>query len=277
MKKWTLLLLMFAAGAARASAQPRDIAAISILQEDTSDLERGGNVRLLETEIRLGYPLWRNESSSSTLGVRWTRYDFDMDASARQDFTAHSIRLPLRISWRSPNDWRWISTLTPGLYSDLERIAADDIGLSALLIGSYPWRSNWTVALGAVYGREFGRSRAYPALGVTWTPDAHWTIEWTFPRPRVSYRMSDRLLWTALLEPGGDSWSIAQADQRRNIALSEFRFGTGFEWQFARRIALLAQVGTVFNRELEIREGRRLESEESIDTSWYARIGLSLR
>lgn len=271
---YLFLFSVFLFSVMSASAQPRDRSSFYYLYEDSASLDSGGRLALRETEFRTGYPVWKEPGRVVSLGLRWTQYDFLSSAPPVEDFTAHSLRFPLTAVWPRDAGWSWMANVAPAIRSDFESMTSDDLGISAMVIGTYPWRPELRLSAGAVYGQDFGRSRLFPALGASWTPTPEWQVDLLFPRPRVTYKATPSLTFIAGMEPGGDQWNIDLAGDERDLALSEYRAGLGVEWQFARHFALVAHAGHVFGRELEIRDGRRKESETDIDDTWFARIGL---
>lgn len=271
-----IALLLFAVIAANAQP-PRERSALVYTYAGSASVEGGGRLALRETELRTGYPVHRAPDQVVTLGLRWTRYDFHASGEGLEDFTAHSLRLPLRGVWPRREGWTWMAMVAPAIRSDLESISSDDFGVSAMAIGTYPWRTNWRISAGAVYGQDFGRSRVFPALGATWTPSDAWTIDLVFPRPRVAYRVNESLLVGVGMEPGGDQWNVELEGVVRDVALKEYRAGAGFEWTPVRNLALQGQVGAVIGRELDARGGGLPRSERDLGETWYARLGLMFR
>lgn len=257
-------------------AQQRERVGFTYTYEDRAGLSEGGTLALRELEIRTGYPVWRDGGRVLTPGVRWTRYDFLTPDRILGDKTVYSLRFPIRFAQSSSNGWSAFFLLTPSVRSDFESLTTDDLGLNALAIASRPLGEHWSVSGGIVYGQDFGRTRFYPALGATWRPDDAWSIELLFPRPRIAYRADERLAWTLALEPGGDQWNVELPHGSRDVALSEFRAGLGVDWRIHKRVRVIGQAGLVFNRELEIRDGRRKEGASDVDDTGFIRLGFAL-
>ncbi len=272
-----LLLALLTLAAVTAFGQGRERAVVQYLHEGSGDLEGGGDLTLREMELRTGLPPIRNGNRMLNLGLRWTVYDFQAEDSGLDDFTAHSIRLPIRGSLSHSNAWSWSALLTPALRTDFEHLTTDDLGINGLFLGTYPWRPTVNLTAGLVYGQTFGRSQFFPALGATWTPDPAWSLELLFPRPRVVYTPAPQVSFNLALEPGGDEWNIDLEGQSRDLALEEYRAGAGAEWRLAQHLAVTLQSGYVFSRDLEVRDGRRKEWERAVGDSWFARIGLLYR
>jgi hypothetical protein len=255
----------------------RERSAFVYTYEGESSADGGGRLALRETELRTGAPLLRSENLRLTAGLRWTMYDFLARGEDIEDFTAHSVRFPFRAVRPRTAGWTWMATVAPAVRSDLQSIDSDDFGLSALAIGTYPWRPDLSLAAGAVYSQDFGRSRVFPALGVTWTPSEAWVVDASFPRPRVTYRTGETLAISAGMEPGGDQWNVEIDGVVRDIALKEYRAGLGIEWTPVRNLIVLAQAGGVFAREIDARGGGLPRIERDIDETWYARLGVVFR
>ena len=269
-----LFSVIFSSALIAQAQPPRDRATVSYLYEGKASVDSGGHLTLRETEVRTGYPVWREPDRVISLGVRWTRYDFLSTEPAISDFTAHSLRFPVTAVWPRGEGWSWMTMIAPALRSDFESLTSDDLGISAMAIATHPWRPGLRVSAGAVYSQDFGRSRLFPALGAQWMPSADLTVDLMFPRPRLTYKATPTLTVAAGLEPGGDQWNIDLDGDSRDLALSEYRAGVGAEWQAARRFALILQAGHVFGRDLELRDGRRKISETDVDDTWFARVGL---
>ncbi len=256
-------------------AQGRERVAYSYTYEGAAQLEDGGEVSLRETELRTGLPpLWRDDTRMLTLGLRWTQYAFLSNDPAVEDFTAHSIRFPIRAAITSTNDWSWAVILTPAIRSDFDGFSTDDLGFNGLVLATYPWRPAWKVSAGMVYGQNFGKSQFFPALGAVWTPSPAWQVDLMFPRPRVAYVASSNLTLNATVEPGGDEWNINFQGDSRDLGLEEYRAGVGADWKLARNLFLALQGGYVFARNLEVRDGRDREFERDLGDTWFARVGL---
>lgn len=272
---WLIISSLALAACGDALAQGGERLAYSFTYEDSAGLEGGGDLTLRETELRTGLPpLWRDETHMLTLGLRWTQYDFLSSGETFKDFTAQSIRLPLRGAITRSNDWSWAVILTPALRSDFDGVTSDDIGFNGLVLATYPWSPAWNFSAGLVYGQNFGRSQFFPALGAVWKPDPVWQVDLLFPRPRVAYTATSNLTIQAGVEPGGDEWNINFNGESRDLALTEYKAGAGFEYKLARNLFVAVHAGYVFNRKLEVRDGRRREMENDIADTGFARIGL---
>lgn len=260
-----------------ASAQSaRERSAFTYTHEGPAKTEQGGEIELREVELRTGFPIYRGPSVRVMAGVRWTRYDFSIEEEDLADFTAHSLRFPIRAVGPEKGGWRWMNMIAPAIRSDLESVSSDDLGVSAMSLASRDWARGWRLSLGAVYSQDFGRSRLFPAIGALWTNEV-WTVDVQFPRPRLIYRATDSLSFGVGLEPGGDEWNVELAGTERDVALKEYRAGLGVEWSPVRNLSLQAQAGGVFGREIDVRGGGEPRLERDLDETWYARLALIFR
>lgn len=261
-----------------AQSTERERSGFAYLYENSADIDSGGKVALEEVQLRLGYPVFRQDAFSTIAGFDWSRYEFDFSRGAlRSDFTAHSLRFPLRAMWRNRERWSWMVMAAPSIRSDMEHVDWDDAGLSALALATYPWRTNARLSAGAVYSQDFGRSRVYPALGLRWTPSESWLVDIQFPRPRAVYRINRAWSVSSGLEPGGDQWNVHLDGRERDVSLKEFRTGVGVEWSPIPNFAVHVQGGYVFNRELEARGGGLPRDTVDLDDSYFARLQLIFR
>lgn len=268
---------MLLATAMTADAQPRrERASFSLNSEAKADLdgESGDSLALSEVEVSVGYPILRRPDGTLTLGLRYIRSDFDISSARITDFDAVAVNVPLRYTYRGMTNWTWMASLSPGLHTDFDGITSDDIRAAALLIGTRTMSPEWSLSGGLVYNQDFGRSRVFPAIGALWQPDARWRIEALMPRPRVVYSPTESVDAYWLIEPSGDSWNIRLPEGSRNVGLGQWRTGLGLDVRLGRGLALFVQAGWVFDRELEIRDGRDKVDSLDIDDTWSVRAGL---
>jgi len=274
---WIVFCIALVAATAHAQ-QRRERAGVSATIEARADLDGqpGETLSLSEWEVSSGYPVLRRNESTLVLGVRYVRSEFDIESSRIDGFTAHALNVPLRYSYRGMTNWLWLASLGPGLHTDFDGVTADDLRATALLIGTRTLSPSLSVSGGLVYNQDFGRSRVFPAIGAVWKPDETWRVEALMPRPRVVYTPSSRLDLYGVIEPSGDSWNVRLDGETRNVGLEEWRAGAGVEWRITGTLALFAQAGWVFDREIEIRERRDKLDGIGIDDTWYARAGLKM-
>lgn len=258
-------------------AQGRDRGTFSFLYEPGARVEGGGRLTLGESRLSTGLPPSRWDDNMINVGFEWTHYDFRTEDTQPSDFDTDSVGLSLRWGFGDKKGWSGSVIFSPSLRSDFETVTTDDLGLSGLVLGSYPARSNLTTVVGLVYSRSFGRDKLFPALGATWLPAHRWQVDLIFPRPRVTYQASEKARYHIGLEPGGDEWNIELPEGSRDLSLEEYRAGGGAEWRLTRHVGLLAQAGAVFGRELEVRDGRDKQYDYDIGDTWFARIGLLYR
>lgn len=270
-RSWLLLVLL------TCSAVARERGSFSALTEPRASVKGGGQVTLMETRLSSGLPPLRSGNHMVNIGFEWTRYAFAFDDAPFEDFQVDSLGLPVRWGFGPKQGLSGSLIFNPSLRTDFDGITTDDLGLSGLALGRYPWRTNLILSFGAVYARSFGRNRLFPAVGATWNPTPDWQVDLVFPRPRVSYQATDSTQIMVGLEPGGDQWNVRLNDVNRDLALEEFRAGVGVEQSLGGRWALIAHGGSVFGRSLKVYDGRDRESKRDLGDTWFARIGLRYR
>lgn len=262
-----------------ALAQQRERASASALWDGRSAIEGNPDDRIAiqETELSTSHPVLRRTNLTALAVVRWTRYAFDVDAKDFDDLTTHSVRLPLRLTYRGLPEWTLIASVTPGLSTDFDGVTTDDLVVGALFLANRRWSESLTLSAGAGYSQAFGASRGFPALGATWEPREDVRIELIFPRPRILYTAAPSLDLFAVFEPGGDQWNIRDEGRTRDLALEEYRAGLGLEWRHGSRLALVALAGAALQRQLDLREDGTRVFRRDIDDTWFLRAGLVFR
>lgn len=149
--------------------------------------------------------------------------------------------------------------LTPAYYSDFENTGADSFRMMARVIGFYTTSPQTQWVFGFAYlDRE--DVRALPVLGVIHVPHADLRLDLVFPKPRIARRISASGQWERWGylsgEYGGGSWGIKRANGTDDIATySDWKLNLGFEQRYQNGRSLLLEVGYVFNREIEYRDG----------------------
>lgn len=275
--RWSLILSLLTVTPWMTYAQQRDRGGFSILTEPGAAVEDGGEVTLIETRFTSGLPPIRSGGRMINIGFEWTHYTFNTKDTQPADFDVESIGIPVRWGFGRKEDWAWSLIFNPSLRTDFDGLTTDDIGLAGLALGRYPWRTNVSVTVGAVYARSFGHDRLFPALGATWNPSPDWQVDVVFPRPRVSYQATASTKLYLGMEPGGDQWNVRLNGQSRDLALEEYRAGAGVDYALVGRWVLSLQGGQVFSRGIKVYDGRDQESKRDLDDTWFARIGLLYR
>lgn len=271
-----IILFGLLTAATLAHAQSRERGSASFVLDSESDLEgaAGDSIAIRESEFSTGVPVSRGPRHSFSVGLRWTRYAFEVESADFDDTVVNSVRAPLRFNYRGFTNWVVLASLTPGLSTDFDGVNGDDLVLGAMLLGNYRWSETLTLSAGAGYSQAFGTSRGFPALGLTWQAADILRVELVFPRPRIVVTPTPDLDLFALVEPAGDKWNIRDEGRSRDLALEEYRCGLGFEWRFHPNLAWVTMAGGTVNRQLDLRDGDERIFRKDIDDGWFVRTGL---
>jgi opacity protein-like surface antigen len=119
---------------------------------------------------------------------------------------------------------------------------------------------------GGVYEYSYGKSAAYPYLGLLYSITPRCTLGLVFPWPNLTYAASDRWLLQLGISPGGSSWVKRGADYEATESLSSWNFIAGASYRFQKNLWLYAGAGVAGFRGLEIESGdnrSRLDSKPS--------------
>jgi hypothetical protein len=215
-------------------------------------------------------------------GFGYTRLTAISEPALPEELFEYSIGL----TWIRPVSQRWtvLSMLGAAMATDNENRSSDAWQFRGGVFGIYERNENWKWTFGALAtGRQ--DLPVIPAVGVVYTPRPDWRVDLTFPRPRLSYRISETVSREQWVYCGigfqGDTWAWQRSstlDDR--LTLRDWRVVAGWEVlpvssgdlprAAGRRLQL--EIGYVFARELEF--DYRNESQP-LDDGWMA--GLSTR
>ena len=178
---------------------------------------------------------------------------------------------------RDCNDcWSTMVWARPMVRSDFES-SDDNFYLSAAAFATYTWLPDTLeVSLGAVYLDRDDVS-LLPAAGVLWTPSPLWRYELIFPKPRIAYLLSKNGTcsekWAYLGGSlGGGSFAVQRASGLTDeLTIHDLRLVLGVETVKAGGGGLFAEIGYVFDRELEYRSNRQ---SMDFDDAFMVRGGL---
>jgi len=164
-----------------------------------------------------------------------------------------SVYLPLA------EKWSLTGTIGPSIFTDGQNVTSSSYRTTGLALGMYQWTPTTKFALGFVYlDRE--DIRAIPAAGVFYRPSEDLKIDLFFPRPKISYRLSQREnqeRWIYLAgELGGGSWAVQRANGVNDVlSYRDLRLIAGYESVKKDVFRWLVEAGFAFNREVEYLSG----------------------
>ncbi len=169
-------------------------------------------------------------------------------------------RASLGIMWRKPISDRLTTMIgvTPESASDMEA-TKNAVRVTGLGMATYDWTPETKVTLGVVY---LNRSdiNVLPIAGLIWTPNETTRLDLTFPRPRISKRVSwfdapfrNTEDWIYLAgQLGGGTYAVERPlGFDDEMTFRDFRFILGMERKTDSGIKGFAEIGYVFGRKVE--------------------------
>lgn len=237
-----------------------------------------GKVAGQEIAAALSVPACRLEHFTLGLGVgcQWNRFEFDGVAIDNMDL--YALTLPIDLIYEGLPRWTFWGNVSPGLFSDLKHINADDY--RTLLHGLVLYRllPQLQLAAGASYDREFGDDKVYPIGGAIWNIGRQWELNALFPSPSLRYSPTRRCVLFANARPAGNKWNLHLADDASDgdFKLESWQIGLGAEVEACRHIWLHGSAGMDVDRSYEVQDaGWRIKSEAG--ETWFARAGIVVR
>jgi hypothetical protein len=136
----------------------------------------------------------------------------------------------------------------PGEYS------ADALQLLAALVWERPLNERWAFSYGICGDHRFGNYRVYPTVGATWQPHPSWSVEFGFPRSRLSFQVSRSLALVLRIEPNGNEWYVKDKSlQTYSQLLYEANLlEWALNWRAHEHFMVSASIGREFDRHYEL-------------------------
>lgn len=238
----------------------------------------GGEGAIHELDF-LGTPLYRCSGGCQLavgLSFKWSGFEFD--AVSLDDLDLYALGLSFDVV-RTRGPWTFWANVAPSLFTDFERLTADDFRTLVGALAMYAWRPNAQWALGASYDREFGEDKLYPLAGAIWKIGRDWELNLVLPAPRATWAPGRKLLLFADARPAGGLWNVTddETDGDLDFKLEGYRLGLGAEYELAPHLWLHAAAGASLERTYEIGDGHRRLLESDAEDTYFARAGLVVR
>ena len=232
------------------------------------------SIHELDTLITVLYLPADALDAAAALNVIWTRLAFS--GIDHDDLDLYQVMLPVDLLLKA-DPWNWWLNVTPGPFSDLDRVTGDDY--RTLLHGAVLYRSGphlqWGLGLG--YDRVLGEDRVYPLGGFVW--DNGWDLRLNALLPELRLEWAPSRSWLAYLQvqPAGGVWHVRDAGSEYDLKIEGFRIYGGGEMCIAPHVWLQAGTGLTAFRNYELKEkgGNRIDSDA--EEAWFARVALLLR
>jgi hypothetical protein len=243
-------------------------------EDDVSQHEikvRGG-AQLLSADDH-GYDLFLGGGYQATI---WS-----FDDSRLDELDLHKLTASLTGVFKASENILIKAEVKPGIHSDFEDVDEDDSRIEGSLVGTYVQSPELQWVLGVGFGEDFGDPAAFPIVGARWQATENLLARLVFPKPRVTYSLSDDLRIFMAAEPTGGQWNVGDEDVDRqvDVELKGFRTGIGGEFQVCQGGWLHLMVGAETGRELQvgIDEDDAFDDEVEMEDTAFVQIGFGLR
>jgi hypothetical protein len=163
-------------------------------------------------EFRLGVPLppviMDTFVMITSLNYRLFEADITTDVLSG-DFDLHTLRLPIQAAWLSPTTpWMGVAYVEPGLSTDFNVVNSDSFDLSAAIGAGYRFSSDFMVALGLGYSRNYGDEDIFPAFALLWRVSDDFLLTASPDGIVPEWRVNDDLRVKLRLDLIGGRWTI---------------------------------------------------------------------
>jgi hypothetical protein len=235
-----------------------------------------------ELQLSATAPLYLGPEGRLFSGLRLQWNHFDFTGSEWRDVDTYIIAVPFRAMYDLAEKWTLMGTLAPALFSDMQHISEDDLKLSFMALGMYTLSPKIRLSIGMAYARIFGRDKAFPVAGASWSPTPQWQVSLMYPRPGITYAPTRKLRLFTYVTPAGSEWNIEHRvdgeDQQCEFRFKGYRAGLGAEYDLTSFLSLEISGGGVFNRNYDLKD-KHADSiiDEDLQDTWFAQIGLRVR
>ncbi len=197
-------------------------------------------------------------------GVAYTRWDFGRDSGNPLPANLQSVAFPLTGSWRFRDGWQAFGEVSPGLYSDFERISGDDFNAPFISGVGYTVNPDLQVFLSV----SVDPRRDIPVVGgpgVRWRFAEQWTLSLLLPRPQIQYRPSADWTFHIGAEMMGGAYHLHRTYGRDNglsamddqiATYREIRAGVGARWGRPKGFYASLESGWMIDRRFVLNDAR---------------------
>jgi hypothetical protein len=241
----------------------RSRASITCSREAKSDFKstdsRTESASMSELQLSATAPLYLGPEGRLFSGLRLQWNHFDFTGSEWRDVDTYIIAVPFRAMYDLAEKWTLMGTL--GMYTLSPKIR---------------------LSIGMAYARIFGRDKAFPVAGASWSPTPQWQVSLMYPRPGITYAPTRKLRLFTYVTPAGSEWNIEHRvdgeDQQCEFRFKGYRAGLGAEYDLTSFLSLEISGGGVFNRNYDLKD-KHADSiiDEDLQDTWFAQIGLRVR
>lgn len=256
---------------------PLPVYELSGVYIEEADFEGGSDSGLMELTGNWGCAYFRDVLSGD-LDTHIRFHSTFFLRTAALDLPENVTEISLDLLWinRLRDGVGIIAGLTPGLYSDLERIDADGLYMPIRVAGVKSFAPRVSGIAGLDLRLGFDRE-IMPIIGIQWQPAPAFRLELGLPESLIRVFPSDewsiygKFLWSNV------SYSLRERnnDSRDQLTMDDFRSSLGVQVMMDDQIGLIFEAGRVYHRSMvfELRDGS--SSEHEIDDSLLLKFGVA--
>jgi hypothetical protein len=203
-------------------------------------------------------------------------WQFDNDRI--DDLDLYKVKLPVTASFKATETIPVELSLVPGIHSDFKEVDGDDFRLEGSAVGSYAYTETLKFVFGLGYGEEFGDPKAFPIGGVSWKATQELQVDLIFPKPKISYAITDDARVFVSGAPAGGEWNVGERDQQVDVRQEGYRVGLGGEYQVVENGWLYAMAGREGGRKVSLAvDENTVVDEKDIDDATFVQVGFRLQ
>ncbi|MGE0608402.1 MAG: hypothetical protein AB7O62_15000 [Pirellulales bacterium] len=165
----------------------------------------------------------------------------------------YDIDLETTFTWRVSPRWTWELTVMPIVQSDFET-SNTRLRLFGSVVGRYELTPVSSLVFGALASPYRGQSIIL-VLGLQWTPNDRWQVDFVLPEPKVAWKLPDHWLPSSWLyvrsQLFGGTWDYRQPNGQNGILeYDDQRLMIGLEGMFAGGGRWFVEGGIAYERQL---------------------------
>lgn len=230
---------------------------IAYYSHDTSPLGTSGGTSELEN---FSTDLLFNSSNEWAYGIGHRTTILNVDGLDLQtNGYLHTFFLPIH-KIRDSDNRSFRFSIAPALSGssnitkDPDEYSSDALQLLAALIWARPLNERWAFSYGICGDHRFGNYLVYPAVSASWQPHPSWSVEFGFPRSRLTFQVSKSLASVLQIEPNGNKWYVKDNSLQRESQLlyEAYVLEWALNWRAHEHFIVSASIGREFDRHYEL-------------------------
>lgn len=137
---------------------------------------------------------------------------------------------------------------------DPDEYSSDALQLLAALIWERRLNEHWAFSYGICGDHRFGNYLVYPAVSASWQPHPSWSVEFGFPRSRLTFQVSRSLSSVLQIEPNGNKWYVKDKSLQTysQLLYEAYLLEWALNWRAHEHFIVSASIGREFDRHYEL-------------------------